>query len=188
MRKYKSAYENCNFAKPSDQESQTVKRKISIYSLIYCAAHLLSCSNGSDERISLASELAAQERKLSCEIDSLRHAVDSIWDDFNDSLSSGFPSTTSPYIRSKMLEMRNGELLRMFQTYDSLDSGIRSLLESTEERDRKIAEELDSLGAIGELIEQKKMQLFMELEKKEKAILEEVRENYEMILKTECQR
>lgn len=163
-----------------------MEKRTFIYSL-FCALHFISCASGSTETTETVSRLAHQEHRIFCEMDSLKAVVDQIWAQFNDSLKQGFPQTTSPYIQSKMLEMKNGELLRMFQTYDSLDSGIKTFLQATEEMDRSISRKLDSLGEIGDQIEREKMQLFMELEKKSNESLSLARENYNKILKTECQ-
>lgn len=139
--------------------------KTSWYTLITIL--LISCSSASTNFAELSyqlQDLGSSEFDLRCRLRVLEDSTRRAWDQFNAELSSQFPETTSEYIRGKMLEMRNAELVRMFQTFDSLPDLVKTKLKETERKDALIVSEVESIQRKLDSIEMNAIQIFMKIE------------------------
>ena len=125
--------------------------------------------------------LALQGARLNCQLKILQDSTKHAWDQFNLSLSSQFPETTSEYIRSKMLEMRNAELIRMFQTFDSLPEPIKTELNKIEEVDASIVSEVESIQRRLDSIEMDAIKVFMKMEERFPDSLTNYRNRYRLL-------
>lgn len=152
---------------------------------IICTLLVMSCISSSKKLDELGQQLeilAVNESELQCGLRILEDSTRLIWDDFNIELSSQFPETTSEYIRGKMLEMRNAELIRMFQTFDSLPDPIKMHLRETEQKDDGIVKELETIQRKLDSIEMEIIHVFMKIEEHSPDSLENYRNKYNQLL------
>jgi len=147
---------------------------------------LISCGSEHGDWTEQVGQIARAEKRILCQIDSLHLLADAAWDRFNDSLSAAFDPSASEYTKNKMLEMRNGPLIRMFQAYDSLKGNIPTLLERTEREDVRLSEQMDSLASLGKVLETQKMELFVTLETKAPDLTDTLRRYYLGIIEQTC--
>lgn len=130
--------------------------------------------------------LAAQEKEIHCALTVLEDSVTGVWDQYNETLATSFPNTSSDYIKEKMLEVRNSGLLRMFQTFDSLDQRAKTQLLEVEEMDASIVTDMKKLEDDLNQLEEKKIQLFVDLEVNSESDWKEWRMKYDSILQKPC--
>ena len=146
----------------------------------------MSCTNSETAWDGRLKDMASLDLEVNCRLNELRQSTIELWDRFNDSLEISFPVSTSEYVREKMLEVRNGQLLRMFQTYDSLGSNLDHLLYKTEATDKRIVQILDSLTAVADSIDREKMTLFAEIEDRDPASIKKYQKYYAEFLNADC--
>jgi hypothetical protein len=164
--------------------------KVSPYITLIAALFffLFACKND-QEKTDLTDELkmlAVQEKEIHCSLKVLEDSVTRVWDQYNETLATSFPNTSSDYIKEKMLEVRNSGLLRMFQTFDSLDQRAKYKLVEVEEMDASIVTDMKKLEDDLNQLEQKKIQLFVDLEANSESAWKEWRMKYDSILQKPC--
>lgn len=123
-------------------------------------------------------DIADKEHAIRCGLDSISDEVTAMWDEFNDSLQFAFAPTTNEYTRKKMLEMRNGVLLKMFRSYDSVDMSIKLHLDEVTRRDSLSVLHIEQFEKELKDLEREKMQLMMMLETDWPDSLEQVKMRY----------
>lgn len=149
---------------------------------------LLACNQGQEKTV-ITDELKAlaeQEKEIHCALAVLEDSVTGVWDQYNETLSTSFPSTSSDYIKEKMLEVRNSGLLRMFQTFDSLDQPAKTHLVEVEALDASIVKDMKKLEDDLNQLEEKKIQLFVDLEANSESDWKAWRMKYDSILQKPC--
>lgn len=149
---------------------------------------LLAC-NQDQEKTKITDELKAlaeQEKEIHCALIELEDSVTGVWDRYNETLSTSFPSTSSDYIKEKMLEVRNSGLLRMFQTFDSLDQRAKTQLVEVETLDASVVKDMKKLEKDLNQLEEKKVQLFVDLEANSESDWKAWRMKYDSILQKPC--
>lgn len=149
---------------------------------------LLAC-NQDQEKTKITDELKAlaeQEKEIHCALAELEDSVTGVWDRYNETLSTSFPSTSSDYIKEKMLEVRNSGLLRMFQTFDSLDQRAKTQLVEVETLDASVVKDMKKLEKDLNQLEEKKVQLFVDLEANSESDWKAWRMKYDSILQKPC--
>lgn len=84
-----------------------------------------------------------EERKqLMTRMDDLHKRVDSIWRHTNETLDASLPDNMPPDERRNMLQVRNADLIQMFEVFDSLDNDLKLLVKDSGMKDRTIADEM----------------------------------------------
>lgn len=147
-----------------------------------CQSSGRQCSNERKELIAVAEDAAY----MRCELIAVNDEVTQLWDNYNGILESSFAPTTNDFIRGKMLEMRNGELLRMFQSFDSLEMKAKISLEETEKRDKQLAESMEGIQQALDDLEAIRMSVLLSIEEQCPDKLEEYRNVYQITLKRNC--
>lgn len=75
-------------------------------------------------------------------MDDLHKRVDSIWRHTNETLDASLPDNMPPDERRNMLQVRNADLIQMFEVFDSLDNDLKLLVKDSGMKDRTIADEM----------------------------------------------
>lgn len=84
-----------------------------------------------------------QQRKILVEqMNDLQLKVDSIWLIANIQLDHSLPVTMPDDDRNNILQIRNADLIQMFEVYDSLDINLQNLIKTTGAKDWIIAQEM----------------------------------------------
>lgn len=72
-------------------------------------------------------------------MDSLKTLNDSIWREVTQTLERDLPKDLPADERRNMLQLKNADLLQMFQVFDSLDSGLQNKVMQAGKRDQDLA-------------------------------------------------
>ena len=89
------------------------------------------------------------------QMDALHKQVDSIWASTTEMLAVSLPVDMPADERRNMLQVRNAELIQMFEVFELLDNDVKLLVKDSGMKDRTIADEMrrvmteiDSLDSI----------------------------------------
>ncbi|MBR9919491.1 MAG: hypothetical protein GYB31_01550 [Bacteroidetes bacterium] len=123
----------------------------------------LACENDTQSREALV-DLFREEKKLQCQLASMKDSIVTEWDNMNHMLESQLPPEMPAEEKNNMLKVRNSSLIRMFQSYEGLNEEVKSALDDLEQRDRKMAERLGELKQEIQRIESEKMLLLQKLQ------------------------
>ena len=101
---------------------------------------LLSCNEKNDRDVIL--NWAEKTREIECEMEKLEMQAETMWDKTNLALEKALPEDIEDYEKSNMLKVRNADLIRMFETYESLDDPIKAKVDLTEKMDFAMADSM----------------------------------------------
>lgn len=90
-------------------------------------------------------ELAEDYCSNKCLIDELRNQNDENWDNLSDILSHELSEIMTEKEKNLFIQTRNARLMRMFESFDELDSAIINAINDTEKKDQEIARRIKSL-------------------------------------------
>lgn len=155
-------------------------------SMLFIASHCyFACATtGSETDVQV---LFKEIKHLYCLQSDLQEEVDRLWTDLAATMDESLPSTMPYQERINMVSVRNADLIRMFDAYDTLDQDIQSLVDSVESADQRIVEEFSSIQDRLKVLEQKRMALFADIEKQSPARLQNVRAEFTNILGANCE-
>ncbi|MEZ4950618.1 MAG: hypothetical protein R2784_14720 [Saprospiraceae bacterium] len=129
--------------------------------LITCM-YLLACSGQPDLEVektySQIKSLVDSQEKVECRLTSLKDSLDLTWDTINNLIKKNLPKSMSKEECKAIVNVRNADHLRMFQSYNKLDSSVIIAVNDAEMTDNNIALEIislkNTLNAIGDSINQ----------------------------------
>lgn len=105
---------------------------------------IVGCHDGNrSERAlnALEQELAA----LEIEHSEMDKRIDSLWDDTSLRLAKAIPAEFPPLDRELFIEARNADHIRMFMSFDLLDSATQELVHAAGYQDQSLAESMRAL-------------------------------------------
>ncbi len=131
--------------------------------------------------------ISEDEHSIKCELEVMKKEINKEWDTMNESLDDHLPADMAEQEKVNMLKVRNANLIRMFNTYKTLDTAIKDQLRSVEKKDSMMAIEINLLKEKLIEIENNKMELFDDILKEngQTAILE-LKEMYQKNLLKTC--
>ena len=131
--------------------------------------------------------ISEAEHNIKCELEVMKKEINKEWDTMNESLDDHLPADMAEQEKVNMLKVRNANLIRMFNTFKTLDSEIKDQLRSVEKKDSMMAIEINLLKEKLIEVEHNKMELFNEILKEngQTAILES-KEMYQKNLLKNC--
>ncbi|MBK8634487.1 MAG: hypothetical protein IPN72_13350 [Saprospiraceae bacterium] len=131
--------------------------------------------------------ISEAEHNIKCELEVMKKEINKEWDTMNESLDDHLPADMAEQEKVNMLKVRNANLIRMFNTFKTLDSEIKDQLRSVEKKDSMMAIEINLLKEKLIEVEHNKMELFNEILKEngQTAILE-LKEMYQKNLLKTC--
>lgn len=77
-----------------------------------------------------------------CEKEKLEIATRSLWDEVSGQLDAQLPTNMPPDERRNMIEIRNTNLIKMFEVYPTLDTSVKALIEKAGDADNAIVVQL----------------------------------------------
>lgn len=142
---------------------------------------------GGNEQEKKLAELIDLEMSLRCTMDSIRMAVKEEWDLVNQKLDAGVPADMPEEEKRNMLKVRNAPLIRMFESYETLDSEIRMAVDKAEEMDRFMAGRISEINRQVRNLEDQRFKIYSEVEMAgEKEGLDKIKEDYNKLLNDPC--
>lgn len=129
-------------------------------------------------------KIAQIEQKRLCQLDSIKTAITLIWDNVNDSLRAEFEGKIPQAELKNMLAVRNSSMIRMFQSYETLDAGKKQLVDDAQKKDELLAKKLLSINKELKTIADKKRNLLASLDDQE--AINQIIKTYEFPLKQPC--
>lgn len=132
------------------------------YFLFLLIFTVLGCVNKPKEKAALL-ELFRKEKNLNCQLVSIKDSITTEWDNINHLLEENLPADMPVEEKTNMLKVRNANLIRMFQSYNNIDEGVKMELNKTEQLDMKMTKRITALKQELQKIELEKMALFQKI-------------------------
>jgi hypothetical protein len=100
-----------------------------------------------------------------CEKEKLEKATRSLWDEVSGQLDARLPTNMPSDERRNMIEIRNTNLIKMFEVYPTLDTSVKALVEKAGDADNAI---VVKLRQVQQALEEEELRFIMLLDKLEK--------------------
>jgi len=136
--------------------------KPTFYFLLILLFAVSGCENKPNEEAVLL-ELFHKEKKLSCQLASMKDSIITEWDNINHLLEENLPADMPTEEKTNMLKVRNASLIRMFQSFDDVDEEMKMALNKTEQLDMKMTKRITVLKKEVQKIESEKIALFQKI-------------------------
>lgn len=130
--------------------------------------------------------LAQQLNTLGCQQKILQNKTQTLWDEVVQQLSNQLPGDMPKEERKNMLAVRNAALIRMFETYQNLDTSLQKIVTEAEEKDQDIVSTLMEIKQQRMVLEEQKRALFLKLEQEENGKLKEYKSEFEQLTEAPC--
>lgn len=154
--------------------------KTTFYYLFILSFSILACDQTQQEE-SLLLNLFQKEKQLNCQLISMKDSITSEWDNINLLLENNLPENMPIDEKNNMLKVRNANLIRMFQSFETVDEGVKMALNKTEQLDMEMTKRITGLKQEMQKIESEKMALFQKINEAggtdQVARLKEIRES-----------
>lgn len=112
-----------------------------------------------------SAEMLERYRGYLCEKEKLEKSTQALWDEVSERLDAQLPTNMPPDERINMIEIRNTNLIKMFEIYPTLDTAVKNLVEKAGDDDNAI---VVKLRQVQQNLEQEELGLIMLLDKLEK--------------------
>lgn len=159
--------------------------KVKTVLFLFIVVFAYQCKEKMDFQPTLT-ELASQEAKIKCHIKELQDSINMAWDKMNMELEANLPAKMPEEERTNMLKVKNAPLIRMFESFATLEDSIKMKLEVVEMKDAKTVEQVVAESQKMKTVEEKKMELFSNIQKTEKDKVEEAQKFYASELSRLC--
>ena len=100
-----------------------------------------------------------------CEKEKLEKATRSLWDEVSEQLDARLPTNMPSDERKNMIEIRNTNLIKMFEVYPTLDTSVKTLVEKAGDADNAIVVQL---RRVQQDLEEEEFKFILLLDKLEK--------------------
>lgn len=135
--------------------------------LLFCSIWTLgsfSCEANQEQKTALLA-LFEEEKELRCSLAAMKDSISMQWDQINLLLENNMPAEMPGEERANMLKVRNANLIRMFQSFEQMDEGVKVALQATEQMDQEMAQSITAMKKTINDIETQKMKLLSVIEK-----------------------
>ncbi len=102
---------------------------------------LAGCKTTSEEEIVILKS-SEQRDRLVMAMDSLKALNDSIWQEVTKTMEMELPPDLPPDERRNMLQLKNADLIQMFQVFDSLDVRLQNKVMEAGKMDQELAAQM----------------------------------------------
>jgi hypothetical protein len=125
---------------------------------------LSGCHQSKDKDLDLKMEaLIQKEKEVHCHLTTLKEKITRVWDNIAQLLDENLPEEMPADEKSNMIAVRNANLIRMFQSYESLDTELKDSIQKAESIDLEIMKTINEQKKILEEVGMEKMRLMEEL-------------------------
>lgn len=130
--------------------------RFAILSIIGIAL-FFSCQSDTNKQIE---QIARTMKDNSCQMELISKYVDDAWTESIEELGNRLPESLPQQERQNILNLKNANLIRMFESYKTFDDNVHSLVDSMEIRDMSWADSLRQLSLQNQHLEMKMDSLF----------------------------
>ena len=153
---------------------------------VFSLAFLAGCTEKTDQGSELK-RLFKEEKAIRCELQSMKAGISREWDHTVARLEASLPENMPQEEKNNMLRVRNAGLIRMFESFETVDDGVKQMLAETEKKDAAMAERVAVIKKELMKIDSQKMALFEKIShKKGEEALSSYQAIYEEILGQAC--
>ncbi|GLR17469.1 hypothetical protein GCM10007940_20840 [Portibacter lacus] len=132
-------------------------------------------------------QLINQEKELLCLLESMKDSINNDWAQINILLNEQVPEDMPAEEKNNMLKVRNADLIRMFESYQSMSDDIKEKLTETEKRDQEMGAQIINLKKELKRIESERMIFFEKsVEESDEKTLNELRALRKKTLNADC--
>ncbi|MEZ4980482.1 MAG: hypothetical protein R2769_02630 [Saprospiraceae bacterium] len=125
---------------------------------------LLNCNPSTPKELNIKMEVLFQKEKQAlCHLTTLKEKITTVWDRIAQLLEEQLPEEMPEDEKSNMIAVRNANLIRMFQSYDSLEADLKDSIQKAEAIDLEIMKTINEQKKILEEVELEKMRLMEKL-------------------------
>ncbi len=162
-------------------------RSMSFFTFLGTAMLLLGISACSgDDTESRVEQISRDIKVLDCMRLSYFEEIESVWDSVERTMATELPEAIPLQERENMLNVRNAELIRMFESYAGLPGDVKSLVDYAETEDQRIVGEFQRLMAQRQALEVERLALFVKIEEESPEKLALMRALFERIMNENC--
>lgn len=158
--------------------------RVTLLICLFAAVFFIACKDKPEGKA--ADELLMKIARLECQQVKLKEEMSILWDSVAIVLEDHLPESMPHQERSNMISVRNAGMIRMFESYDSLGTGIQSMIDVVENQDQKAVSEFALMQEELKMLEQERLKAFEELEKTNPARLEVRRTMHMKMLEDPC--
>ncbi|MCB0687958.1 MAG: hypothetical protein KDC53_15585 [Saprospiraceae bacterium] len=130
--------------------------------------------------------IALQEMHLNCALKNLRDSIDREWTFFIYKLSNNLPSNMTDDERRNMLQLKNGPLIRMFESFANLDTTIKRSLAEMEHKDLLMTASISRVRSELNSVEEARRKIMSRIASEEPKKIGDARRIYRDVLKKSC--
>lgn len=160
--------------------------KLMLPFLLVLGFAISSCDKEIEEEAALL-DLFHKEKQLNCQLASMKDSIAGEWDNTTRILEENLPTDIPEDEKRNLLKVRNANLIRMFKTYDQLDTNVKMVVKETEQIDHNMTQRINALKQESQKIESQKIQLLKKVNQSEGASeLERLQEINQSILSENC--
>ncbi|MEZ4948494.1 MAG: hypothetical protein R2784_03750 [Saprospiraceae bacterium] len=117
--------------------------------ILIISLFIISCWNTPQQKdgnhVNRVSSLIEKQKRTECRLSELKDSIDRTWDEINEMMVKNLPDLIGAEEAESIVKVRNAEHLRMFQSYDKLDSSIIDVIDQAEIADKRFAQSIKDL-------------------------------------------
>lgn len=132
-------------------------------------------------------KLFQQEKDLKCQLESMQDSIRREWDSLSSMMERELPADMPLEEKNNMLKVRNADLIRMFESFATLNDTVKVAVKATEMKDKAMISRIAAVRQNAEAIETQKIALFEAISKEEgEAALANYKSIYSETIKKPC--
>jgi len=147
---------------------------------------LIGCSSVTDYEGKLH-EIASREKAIDCELQYLRDSVGMEWEHVAAMMEERLPASMPMEEKNNMLQAKNANLIRMFESYETLNDEVKMAVDKAERKDESIASQIMQFRKEKQKIENERMQILGLASQDGSSDTERLRQVYNEVLKEDCE-
>lgn len=147
---------------------------------------LIGCKDSSSEVQSEINTMVSKHAKLKCNLSAMEGSLENTWTDMNVLLAQELPKDMPIDEKNNMLAVKNGSLIRMFESFEGLNDTIKKALNRVENEDLKMVTKIHEVKNMLSKLEDERMTLFAKIQNTHPEELEKWRNLYQELLSRPC--
>lgn len=130
--------------------------------------------------------LAKEQGSIQCELSTMQDTIAAKWDQMGQTLVQHLPDDMPEVEKRNMIAVRNADLIRMFQSYETLAYSIKMELAEVEKEDSMMVVKIRDLNIALKELEQERMEKMSALQQNFPEVTTSWTIRYDSILQNQC--